>query len=209
MKLPKISNSTLTKFKDWLHGNYSDEDMEPVFRIGNLFDALITQPDKIDLFKMKYKHFQDEFIFSKSEYNQVLAMKKSYDDFLCENPIGKLMRFADYQKTFKSDYWLNDKIGFSLKSIYDITIHDKVGIDIKTTHAKKREQFINGCLYLDYDRARYLYTQASNMKQDYIIGVCVLPPYPIHFIDCFREGWMQSGKEKMDNLLLQYYYYFC
>lgn len=207
-QLPLVSNSKLSQFKDWLDGKDEQEKNPDRFNIGNLFDAIITAPHKLDLFNMTYTDYDNSFKFTESDYSRIIAMKKSYDH-VSNKYFGSLINLALYQKKYINKYDLTDEISFSLKSIYDIVLGEKIGIDIKTTKQKKLNNFISACLFLDYDRARYLYTQSSGIQRDFIIGVCTEYPYPIHFIDCIKLGWMESGKKKMDSLLLDYYYYFC
>ncbi|MBK9723336.1 MAG: hypothetical protein IPO78_17370 [Saprospiraceae bacterium] len=205
-----VSNSLLSKFKDWLDGKPEQEEKPASYRIGNLFDALITDGDKLDLFNRKYVGYNDEiFTFTETEYYTLKGMEKSFLNFIENTQWKNLLPFWKFQQRFVAPYIVNSEITFNLKSIYDISIIGKVGIDLKTTKAKSLNAFIKACEYFDYDRGRYLYTQSSGIEKDYIIGICSLPPYNVYIIDSVKQGWMETGKRKMDALLVQYYYYFC
>ena len=49
----EVSNSDLTELKNLLHPRQQFGDKEAAFRFGNLVDAIITEPERVDYYHFK------------------------------------------------------------------------------------------------------------------------------------------------------------
>ncbi len=154
---------------------------------------------------------ETKFIETKKEYEQLMAMKKSFETFCQKNNFTQLVDLS--KKQFKAEKKViicdgSFKAPALLKCRYDLAIPMKIGIDIKTTQATTAKQFEAACKYFDYDRSRAFYCTTSDIPRDYIIGVSVKAPYNVFIIDSFKSGFINSGHLKMNKLLKQYAYFF-
>lgn len=203
-----VSASKLIRFKKWLDGveeKPAEERQE--IRIGNLVDALITQPDKINMFSRSFAGHK----FTNDEYELINKMYHSYLSFIKTSGIDLIIKHSQYQcKYFKvMEYQENDlHIQAPMKCIYDIVSNDNtIGIDIKTTQATTKKAFINGLKYTDQDQSRYIYNSLSKLKNDYIIGISKIKPYNCFLVNTIEEGFMKTGRNKLLVNLLDFYLY--
>lgn len=205
-----VSNSYLSKFKSWLRGEELEKESSGYF-IGNIFDAIYTEPNKVNLLTNEYYDNDETIVFTEEDSNRIMSMCRAFDKYI-ENIQGMKHLFDKSMKQakFKKEYTFTDGIidsSVMLTSRYDLILSEKIGFDIKTTKAKTLKQFKAACMYFDYDRARYIYSHTSNTKNDYIIGVQSEYPYNIYWISSEKENYYKSGKEKLDSLLVKLFYY--
>lgn len=206
----KVSNSYLSKFKSWLRGDDIEKESSG-YLIGNIFDAIYTDTNKVNLLTNEYYNNDETILFTNEDSKRIMAMCRSLDKYI-DNIQGMKHLFykSIKQAKFEKEYLFTDGIIDSkiiLTSRYDLIVPSKIGFDIKTTQAKTLKQFKDACMYFDYDRARYIYAHTSNTKKDYILGVQSNDPYNIYLINSENENYYKSGKEKLDSLLIKLFYY--
>lgn len=172
---PAVANSDLS----WLQKYWEPEnlriDKEKAFRFGNLLDAIITEPHRVNY----YKYTVDSIQFTAEEFKLVEEMKKSYmRDAFCQN-MNKhcVFQHISYQPFFNLEH---DGIGFSLpaKCKWDLfcKTFDLAG-DIKSTAATTAKQFEEACHYFDYFRSRAWYMDIAHSidkrrgNNDVLIGI--------------------------------------
>lgn len=71
-KRSEVSNSDLTELKNLLHPRLQYGDKEAAFRFGNLVDAVITEPSRVNYFQYTVDDVQytaDEFLHAKEMFN--------------------------------------------------------------------------------------------------------------------------------------------
>lgn len=206
----RVSNSYLSTFKRWLRGEELEKDIV-AYRLGNLFDAVYTEPNKINLLSNEfYPNKNETVIFTEKESATIMEMSRSLDKYLHKLNMLMVLNKADKQAKFEKEYLFSDGFIDSsviLTSRYDFIIKHKIGIDIKTTQAKNINQFRDACMYFDYDRSRYIYSHTSGTKNDYIIGVQTQYPFSVYMLNSEKENYYESGKQKLDSLLSKLYYY--
>lgn len=203
-----VSASKLIRFKKWLDGvEEKQEDENQAIKIGNLIDALITQPDRINMFSKLFAGH----IFSNDEYELINKMHHSFLNFIHASGIDLLIKHSQKQCKYSKvmTYQESDlHIQAPMKCIYDIVTNDNtIGIDIKTTQATTKKAFINGLKYTDQDQSRYIYNSLSNLKNDYIIGISKIKPYNCFLVNTIEEGFMKTGRNKLLVNLLDFYLY--
>lgn len=204
--LPVISNSGLTKFKNWLYGIHQDPNAN-YFNLGNIFDAALTEPEKVNLTLGIYEGVE----ISKEDLRLIKAMHRSFSAWLKANQSWmNIISMCKSQHIVRAekDFEING-ITFSLLCTckYDLFIPGKIGIDIKTTEAKTMKDFISACEFMDYDRSRAFYANTSGVEKDYIIGVSKVYPHNVFVVDSKKQGWIDRGTQKMNDLILQYFLY--
>lgn len=185
-KAEGLSNSKLTWLKDHVLLGKEIPELQPeYFRIGKEVDKLITYPGYIsddEKANEIYKGFQKN-------------CKKSWLDFI---------DIANKQVA------CFNTIQFEGFDIYAKCLHDLllsgISLDIKTTECKTKQQFVDACMYFEYNRQSYWYHRVSNTRKSWIIGIQKSYPHNVFFVDAERElEMLKSGKESAEYLAYVYY----
>lgn len=82
----EVSNSDLTELKNILHPRMQFGDKEAAFRFGNLVDAIITEPSRVNYYRFTVDDVQytdDEFRHAQ-EMHKALRMEARRDPFLAK-----------------------------------------------------------------------------------------------------------------------------
>ena len=171
---PEVSNSDLTELKNVLHPHMQFGDKETAFRFGSLVDALVTEPNRVDYYRLTL----DDVHYTSKEFKHAMDMDMALnheanrrDPFL-----GAVLKNSDTQKvminhnqefsycgyTFqldtrcKWDWWLDD-YGF--------------GGDLKTTSASTQKEFEDAIDVFDWDRSRAWYMDIAQSDKDFIYAI--------------------------------------
>ena len=160
----EVSNSDLTELKNILHPRMQFGDKEAAFRFGNLVDAIITEPVRVNYFRFTVDDIQyneDEFRHAQ-EMHKALRMEARRDQFLArvlaEAETQCFMVNHDQQFEYggypftldtrcKWDWWLK-------------VFH--FGGDLKTTFAASQAEFDEAVDFFDWDRSRAWYMDIAN-----------------------------------------------
>lgn len=166
---PAVSNSDLTWLKKYWEPDEIRFDKEKAYKFGNLIDAIITEPHRVNYFSYKV----DDVQYSKEDFQQAQLMKTAYDkDIFCTN----LKKNCSFQHiTYKPDFKIeHDGFSFEMaaKCKWDLfcTSMD-LGGDIKSTAATTQKQFEEACYYFDYYRSRAWYMDLAGRTNDILIGI--------------------------------------
>ena len=169
----EVSNSDLTELKNMLYPRMQYGDKEKAFRLGNLVDAIVTEPERVDycLYKVDDVQYTDEEFAWGKEMNRALRMEAKKDPFLAKvlevSDTQKIMinkaqqfEYCDFRFTLdtrcKWDWWL-PTFGF--------------GGDLKTTFATTVEEFENAIDFFDWDRSRAWYMDIAGSDKDFIYAI--------------------------------------
>lgn len=169
----EVSNSDLSSLKKYLTG-YDDTEPTDAYRFGNLIDFMITEPHKVDAYKLT----AGDFSYSKAEFEKAEKMRAAFyrDPFCREITKGADTQKIMVQKDFMIEY---DNIRFSLdvRCKWDIW-REQLGWggDIKSTTATTHQQFEAACYHFGYPRQRAWYMdiaqqQGYNADRDSLIGI--------------------------------------
>ena len=202
---PEVSNSDLTELKNILHPRMQSGDKEAAFRFGSLVDALITEPSRVDYYRLTVdgeQYGEDEFRHA-LELQKALRNEARHDAFLAKvldcaetqrYMVNKGQRFTYCDFSFaldtrcKWDWWLGC-----------------FGGDLKTTFAASRQQFEEAVDFFDWDRSRAWYMDIAGADMDFIYAVsknnCKV------FKKFIRRGdeVYNRGREKYEELAFQYW----
>lgn len=165
----EVSNSDLGWLLDQLNPKERFIDPTQAFADGNLLDAMITEPEKVDYFKMT----REGVSYKKSTFENTVKMKQSFwRDPLCRD----LMKGADSQKISiehgaKMSF---NGMDFELdrRCKWDIWREDLGwGADIKSTSAETQAQFETAFQFFKYPRSRAWYMDIEKAERDVVIGI--------------------------------------
>lgn len=168
-KRPEVSNSDLGWLLDQLNPKAKFIDPTQAFADGNLLDAMITEPGKVDYFKRS----REGVVYKKAVFENTVAMKQSFwADSFCKN----LMEGADAQKiSIEHNAKLNfEGVDFEInrRCKWDIWREDLGwGGDIKSTAATTQAQFEAAFQFFKYPRSRAWYMDIEGAEKDVVIGI--------------------------------------
>ena len=204
---PEVSNSDLTELKNMLHPRIQYGDKEAAFRFGSLVDAIITEPARVNYYRLTVddeQYTEDEFLHAE-EMNKALRHEAVRDTFL-----QKVLEGADTQHFMvnkgqafeyggfafaldtrcKWDWWLS-AFGF--------------GGDLKTTFASSQKEFDEAVDFFDWDRSRAWYMDIAHSDRDFIYGISKKNNKV--FKKFIRRGdeTYRRGREKYEELAFQWW----
>ena len=207
-QFPAVSNSTLS----WLKGLEEPEeilfDKQMAYDDGNLVDAIITEPERVNLWQRKVQGI--DRIYSQEKINMAMNMQKAfYQDEFCKNMVKHCnMQHISYNPNYIIPY-CNFTFELSVKCKWDLFCKGMdMGGDIKSTFATTYNQFVDACHYFDYFRSRAWYMDIENRTHDVIIGISK-KNYQIFKIYINKgDELYKLGVEQYKALAYKYFYLF-
>ena len=170
----EVSNSDLTALKNLLHPVPMPPGVkERALRFGTLVDAIITEPDRVNYYRMTVDDEQyndEEFLLAKEMYRSLRTTARR-DRFLAkvleeaETQCFMVNRdqefeYAGFPFTLdtrcKWDWWLS-RYGF--------------GGDLKTCAASTQKEFEDAIDFFDWDRSRAWYMDIARSDCDFIYAI--------------------------------------
>ena len=113
----EVSNSDLTELKNILHPRMQFGDKEAAFRFGSLVDAIITEPARVDYYRLTVddeQYTEDEFRHAQ-EMLKALRMEARRDEFLF-----KVLGYAETQRFMVNTQQQFTYCGFPFLSLIHI-----------------------------------------------------------------------------------------
>lgn len=205
--LPECSNSDLSWLRSFFEPEEVRHDKEKAYRFGTLLDCMLTEPAKINYFKLTCAGVQ----YTKEEFALAEEMKRSFwRDEYCKliataSNFQKVTRIQNFRMKW-------DGVGFGLpfRIKWDLHAWDTInqGGDIKSTTATTQKEFIAACHYFCYFRQRAVYIDVEQQHRqdsgllnwqvntDMLIGVSkvnkrVFKVPMVRGDDYYREGHAQ------------------
>jgi hypothetical protein len=203
----EVSNSDLTTLKNELYPQPQYGDKEQAFKFGSLFDALITEPDRVDLFNYRVddvQYLEDDFRIA-VEMRKSLLSESRKDKFL-EN----VLKLSDTQKTSIRRNQPFDYFGFyyslDTRCKWDWFITSmNFGGDLKTTAATSHKEFEEAVDFFDWDRSRAWYMDIVGSDRDFIYAVSKKNCKVFKYFINRNDTTYQRGKEKYNELAFKYW----
>ncbi len=202
---PAVSNSDLT----WLEKYWMPEDrfidLQKAYANGTLIDAMITEPQKVDFFKLKVAG--EEYRYSAEEFEAAKEMKKSfYRDAFCASFVKQcIFQHISYNPKFSVEY---DGLKFSLpaKCKWDLFGNDiDLSGDIKSTACTTQKQCEEAVRYFQYDRSRAWYMDLEDRNNDILIFISKVN-YKIFKVPIKRgDQLFKEGKAKYQKLAFDWF----
>lgn len=200
---PYCSNSALSKMaielglRPPLPG-----DIKEAYRIGSLFDAVVTEPGLIDLIQMKC----GEYSFTKEEHRNCNAMHEAllrnslYQSLLDCKPEYQREIYADNVE-FEHD---GNRFYLNMKGKLDYFIPGMVA-DLKSTATESQRAFEAACEQFEYWRQMVLYCRLAGVKRAMIFGVSkVKHKVFTALVEQGDERW-KTGEKQLNELAYKYY----
>lgn len=205
---PEVSNSDLTWLnKYWLPENVI-YDLEKAYANGNLIDAMITEPEKVDYFKLRVQHV--DYQFSEDEFERAKEMKKAfYKDAFCQQMIKQCsFQHVSVKKDFRIKYG-DFEFTLPARCKFDLFCEgfDLSG-DIKSTTATTQKQCEEAVRHFDYDRSRAWYMDLEGRNNDILIFISKVN-FKIFKVPVKRGSELYNqGKAKYEDLAFRWWYLF-
>ena len=200
---PEVSNSDLSALKDYLYGDAERPDPTEAYKFGSLIDAMITEPELVDYFRLTCNGEQ----YTKEQFEQAEQMKKA---FMRDQLAAMMLKESETQKVMTKTREFNHngmKFFLPVRCKWDLWM-PKVhwGGDIKSTVATTQKQFEDAARFFDYDRQRAWYMDIAGSNQDILIAISK-KNFKV-FKKVIRRGdkFYTSGKEKYNDLAFKYWF---
>ena len=199
----EISNSDLSALRNYFNPPSFTIDLSTAYRFGSLVDAMITEPDQVDLFNRRVGSVQ----FEKEEW---LKAKDMRDVFFKDAFCKKLASQCQMQKVSVNPHFVINYSGVDfilpMRAKWDFFAPNiDLSGDLKTTAATTQSQFEETISHYDYDRQAALYMDLEGKTNFIFIGISK-GNNKIFKVPVKKGGDIyNSGKEKYQKLAFSYY----
>ena len=203
----EVSNSDLTALKNLVHPAMQCGDKEAAFRAGNLVDAIITEPNRVNYYRNTVddtQYTEEEFAWA-AEMQRALRRESERDMFL-----ANVLKLAEAQRVMinKSQRFEYGNFPFTLdtRCKWDWFFNMAgFGGDLKTTSATSQNQFEEAIDVFDWDRSRAWYMDIAGSERDFIYAIskknfCVFKKFINRGDKIYNRG-----REKYEELAFQYW----
>ena len=169
----EVSNSDLTALKELLYPRQQFGDREKAFRFGSLVDAIITEPERVNYYRLtvdNVTYTEEEFYHAREMYRSLRAEARS-DRFL-----RHVLDHASTQRFMVNDAQHFEYCGFPFflptRCKWDWWLDDaRFGGDLKSTFASSPQEFEEAVDFFDWDRSRAWYMDVARSNQDFIYAI--------------------------------------
>ena len=201
----EVSNSDLTELKNILHPRMQFGDKEAAFRFGSLVDAIITEPARVDYYRLTVddeQYTEDEFRHAQ-EMQKALRMEARRDEFLF-----KVLGYAETQRFMVNTQQQFTYCGFHFsldtRCKWDWWL-GLFGGDLKTTFASTQQQFEEAIDFFDWDRSRAWYMDIAGSNRDFIYALSKKNCKVFKKFINRDDKVYNRGREKYEELAFQYW----
>lgn len=201
----EVSNSDLTELKNILHPRMQFGDKEAAFRFGSLVDAIITEPARVDYYRLTVddEQYSEEEFRHAGEMLKSLRMEARHDEFLF-----RVLGYAETQKFMvnKAQQFTYCDFPFSLdtRCKWDWWL-GHFGGDLKTTFAATQQQFEEAVDFFDWDRSRAWYMDIAGSDMDFIYAISKKNCRVFKKFIRRDDEVYNRGREKYEELAFQYW----
>jgi len=202
----EVSNSDLTALKQLLHPR-PEGDKEKAFRTGNLVDALITEPARVNYYRFTVDNVQyseEEFRFGE-EMHRALKSYAKRDAFL-----AKVLEIAQTQHVSINHGQQFEYGGFPFlldtRCKWDWWLPGQhFGGDLKTTSTTSQREFEEAYDFFDIDRSRAWYMDIEKTDNDFVYAISKRNFNVFKVLIRRADPLYQRGKDKYTELAFQYW----
>lgn len=203
----EISNSDLTDLDHYLNPRPQYGDIQQAFKFGTLLDAIITEADRVDYFRLSV----DDVLYTKEDFEVAKEMLKSIrkeaqgDPFLkavLEHAHTQEISVRHDQRFFYGgfEYTLDTRCKWDWFFNYM-----NFGGDLKSTACETQKQFEEACRHFDYDRSRAWYMDIVGSHKDFIYGVSKKNFKVFKIFINRNDQFYNDGFEKYSDLAFKYW----
>lgn len=197
----EVSNSDLS----WLNRYWQPVnivyDLEKAYAFGTLIDCILTEPHKVNYFKLMCAGRQ----YTKDDFELAEEMKRSFwRDELC----ASIASASSFQKiSVKEAFEINYeglKFYMAVRCKWDLWNNTIPG-DIKSTMATTQKQFEQAVIHFEYNRQSAWYMDLENVNKFIIIGISKVNK-KIFKVPITRGSELyNSGKQKYQDLAFKWF----
>lgn len=180
-QLPRIANSDLSEFRDYLFGLKSFKP-EKAFAFGSTLHELILEPKK----QTQIPEDMD------ADLLQILREKVIQNRFC-----SWLRQFARKESIC---LFTNPATGLPCKAKLDLVYKNRLVVDLKTTSQRNYTAFVKSCDTYDYDRQAAYYLDGVGGKRFVFVGIQKIHPYDLFIYEPSCE-FIAEGRNKYECLL--------
>lgn len=205
---PAVSNSDLSWLEEYWMPEKVKIDLRKAYANGTLIDAMITEPHKVNFFKLSVEG--ESYQYSTDEFEAAKEMKKAfYKDAFC----SQMVKQCNFQHiTYKPEFLINyEGFEFTLpsKCKWDLFCpgFDMSG-DIKSTTCTTQKQVEEVVRHFNYDRSRAWYMDLEKRNNDILIFISKVN-FKIFKVPVKRgSSIFNEGKKKYQELSFKWWYLF-
>lgn len=202
---PEVSNSDLTALKELLHPRLRFGNREEAFRFGSLVDAVITEPARVNYYRLTVDDVQytpEEFEHAREMYAALRAEART-DPFL-----DHVLRNAGTQRFMVRRDQPFDYCGFPFtldtRCKWDWWLGN-FGGDLKTTAAATQREFEDALDLFDWDRSRAWYMDIARSDRDFIYAISKKNNRIFKKHITRGDAIYAAGRDKYEELAFQYW----
>lgn len=202
---PEVSNSDLTALKELLHPRLRFGNREDAFRFGSLVDAVITEPARVNYYRLTVDDVQytpEEFEHAREMYAALRAEART-DPFL-----DHVLRNAGTQRFMVRRNQPFDYCGFPFtldtRCKWDWWLGN-FGGDLKTTAAATQREFEDALDLFDWDRSRAWYMDIARSDRDFIYAISKKNNRIFKKHITRGDAIYAAGRDKYEELAFQYW----
>ena len=204
---PEVSNSDLTALKNLLHPHQQYGDREAAFRFGSLVDAIITEPDRVNYYRLTVDDVQytdDEFRHA-SEMYRALRTEARHDHFL-----ARVLDTADTQccmvRQAQPFHYGGFPFTLDVRCKWDWFLTPfGFGGDLKTTFASTQKEFDEAVDFFDWDRSRAWYMDIAHSDRDFVYAISKKNCRIFKTFVRRDDPVYSAGRAKYEELAFQYW----
>lgn len=203
----EVSNSDLTELKNLLHPRMQFGDKEAAFRFGNLVDAVVTEPARVNFIRFTV----DDVAYTEEEFNKAREMHRALRLHARHDPFLEFLlanAATQYVSVNPSQRFSYGGFPFTLatRCKWDWFLHGPhFGGDLKTTFAESQAQFDEAVDFFDWDRSRAWYMDVEGTDRDFIYAVSK-KNFKVFKKTIYRDGPVyRRGREKYEELAFHYW----
>lgn len=206
-KRSEVSNSDLTTLKNLLHPRLQFGDREAAFRFGNLVDAIITEPTRVNYYRFTVddvQYTEDEFRHAQ-EMHDALRREAKKDQFL-----NLVLNEANTQTVMvrQNQAFEYGQFPFTLdtRCKWDWFLGGvNMGGDLKTTFASTQKEFEEAIDFFDWDRSRAWYMDIAGTDRDFIYAISKKTSHVFKYFIRRGDSTYERGRAKYEELAFQYW----
>lgn len=203
---PEVSNSDLSALKEYLEcKGGSDINREKAYWFGSIYDAIVTEPHKIDFIRKRYNGIEiDPKLFALATRMKQNLLADELGSYLVKNS-GKQRVITDNVKLIHNgipfQLRMRCKLDFDLPQI-------RLASDLKSTAAATQQEFDNAVTMFDYDRQAAVYMTLCHAEKFIIIAASKRNKSIFKVLIDKKSPLYKSGMEKFTDLAFRWWMLF-
>ena len=203
----EVSNSDLTALKEMIHPSPIMGDRDKAFRFGTLFDALVTEPARVNHYTLTV----DDTLYSSDDFRLATEMHRSLRLTARHDPLlDRVLREADTQCVMirQAQQFAYGPLTYTLptRCKWDWWLPSLLfGGDLKSTAAATQAEFDEAVDRFDWDRSRAWYMDIARSDRDFIYAVSKRNCRVFRLLVERDEPIYTAGRDKYEELAFQYW----